>query len=1174
MPLDVAAIASIVVETFLSTMFERLVGAGSQRLKRQLGSGKPLEKPLRGALEEACSGFAETIHVGFGQSPVLDARLQEMMGDERFLEALGELPYMPFDEINTSGCRDLFLLLGLPNAVEADFDAAWRNLGRRFSSAAAASTELTNLININSIKRQDQRLARLEELLQWLKDKYPPIPDGGAALAAYRQFLYERYRWADTTGLFLREREGAGEAIALQDVFVETFLKRAPRKPAESSMPANAAEHKRLDGPSSLIEPSDALANRRRVADVLTHQRLTVILGPPGSGKSTLMRCLAMALCRPEAAVELLATGLPPDTVPLLFELKIYASALRQQPALRLDELLLKDFKGQLPNVGKLLDSGRAVVLLDGFDEVFDEDHRRWVSEEVWRVATRFQRTRFVLTSRPLGYRVAPLPGPVRPWWIATFDDRQIAAFFRGWFEALAREGIKIREQTPAERASRLVADVLDRERIREMARNPMLCTLIVMVHRARAGDLPQHRFVFYEAAVATLVEFWQKAKYSPKPERRYLFPDPVLVTRALADVAWRAFRELKSREIPDAEIRRWLAGSFGDDPEWGGPQGRRAVADFLKLVRERTGLLVDAGAGRYQFVHLSLHEYLVAKHVLDRMSEAEAAKVLRHYLHAPQWKEVLQLLVVGAPEARAEALVRQVLRRPSSEWEELLRRDLRFVCRCLGDRATIGRALRREIYAQAQKALTDPDVIDWWGLARDAAYAGAPAAIPAVRGQLSNVKAARLLAEIGAGDDATRMAVERRLGDPDLQVHLEAVNYFVKLGPDDSAIRTAFSARLDSDDPEVRLVGVQYFAGLAKTDEETRADFTSRLGDDDVRVRYAAVEYFIGLAAKAPEIPRPDAAIAARLEDERGRVRYAAMEYFATTGATDPAIRRAIAERLRDYERRVRMPAVVFFNRYGTEDAQIRNAIASRLADDYEDVRRVAVEYFATLGLDDPEIRNAFMARLDDHDGRLRRAAVRYFVALGIDEPEIRGAVTKLLDDKEGRVCRGAIDYFIRIGAGDRQTREAIATKLEDSNSSVRYLAAEYFARLDNAPGTPDYRADFVTRLSSEDPVQRHTAVEFFVRAGFDAALCRDILSAFEAVSADTSAVADQLISEGLGQAAAAAPGLMRELLEKARRIRFFQLDRCLTAAALEHDRLCRQKEEPGSSPGSHGSG
>ncbi len=67
-------------------------------------------------------------------------------------------------------------------------------------------------------------------LVERLVAAQPMAPDEGEALAAYRRSVVERYRWADTTGLFLREKEGAGEGIALQDVFVETLLRRAPQE--------------------------------------------------------------------------------------------------------------------------------------------------------------------------------------------------------------------------------------------------------------------------------------------------------------------------------------------------------------------------------------------------------------------------------------------------------------------------------------------------------------------------------------------------------------------------------------------------------------------------------------------------------------------------------------------------------------------------------------------------------------------------------------------------------------------------------------------------------------------------------------------------------------------------------------------------------------------------------
>jgi hypothetical protein len=128
------------------------------------------------------------------------------------------------------------------------------------------------------------------------------------------------------------------------------------------------------------------------------------------------------------------------------------------------------------------------------------------------------------------------------------------------------------------------------------MARNPLLCTLIVMMYRSESGYLPRQRVVFYDGAIRTLVEYWERGKRNPKQAEPYEFPEADLLIRALAEVAWKAFVELESREIPAAKLRAWLFESFSETPEWK-DRAAQAVRDFLKVVRERTGLLVEAGA-------------------------------------------------------------------------------------------------------------------------------------------------------------------------------------------------------------------------------------------------------------------------------------------------------------------------------------------------------------------------------------------------------------------------------------------------------------------------------------------------------------------------------------------------------------------------------------------------
>jgi len=305
----------------------------------------------------------------------------------------------------------------------------------------------------------------------------------------------------------------------------------------------------------------------------------------------------------------------------------------------------------------------------------------------------RYPRARFVMTSRPHGYDAMPLPGAVTQWQIVPFDEKRIRRFFNGWYEALAGEG------DGEQPAAALLEDVLARPRIRAMAENPMLSTLIVLVRRLRSGLLPERRIVFYEAAVLTLAELWSRGPSGRNEEER---PDPDLLIHALAEVAWRASTESGGREIRGEELTQWLRHGLAHDPEWDGRRGERAVESLLQGLHEHPGILIELGAGLYQFAHLSFHEYLTAHYVLDRLDEEAARRTALERLHEPAWEEPLRLVVAGAGQARAEGLVRSILK--SSSGEDGLA-ALAFVCRCLGEKANVGPELRGEVVRRLEEA-------------------------------------------------------------------------------------------------------------------------------------------------------------------------------------------------------------------------------------------------------------------------------------------------------------------------------------------------------------------------------------------------------------------------------------------------------------------------------------
>jgi hypothetical protein len=104
-------------------------------------TGSATERALQHALTEACQSFSQGLELlGF---VVDEERMLMMIRDsDAFQQAPAQLPYLPFTEIDTSACRELFARLGPHGASGDDFDWAWKALGRRFQSAAAEQDRL------------------------------------------------------------------------------------------------------------------------------------------------------------------------------------------------------------------------------------------------------------------------------------------------------------------------------------------------------------------------------------------------------------------------------------------------------------------------------------------------------------------------------------------------------------------------------------------------------------------------------------------------------------------------------------------------------------------------------------------------------------------------------------------------------------------------------------------------------------------------------------------------------------------------------------------------------------------------------------------------------------------------------------------------------------------------
>ena len=293
---------------------------------------------------------------------------------------------------------------------------------------------------------------------------------------------------------------------------------------------------------------------------------------------------------------------------------------------------------------------------------------RQRVARLVERFTLTYPGNRYVVTSRIVGYTAgARLGADYAVTTVRDFTDADVERFVRHWnraVEVVLAGGATDRALREAERqAGILMAAIRGNERVRELAVNPLLLTVIALVQRYRAA-LPERRVELYEEAIEVLLVQWDAVKgLSATAVLQGLELDAGDRRSLLEPVAlW--MMEQRAREIELDALRRQLAPPFHALlKDW--RLAGKAVDGFVQLIDERSGLLAQRGQGVYAFSHLTFQEHLAARAVADREDYVPYA-VAR--LGDSWWREVI-LLEAGylstQGKRRATELIQAIMDHP-----------------------------------------------------------------------------------------------------------------------------------------------------------------------------------------------------------------------------------------------------------------------------------------------------------------------------------------------------------------------------------------------------------------------------------------------------------------------------------------------------------------------------
>lgn len=486
-------------------------------------------------------------------------------------------------------------------------------------------------------------------------------------LTAYFNALRKRYNVLALEGLTPPQKEEYLQ-IQLRSVFVEQSVREdalpveLPKEVWEKLSREQEIHDEDLPSGITLDDVHKARESyyqkpSQLVLDALTDSKTkyAIILGDPGSGKSTLARYIMLSLIDPALAGNKFQKAFE-GYLPLLIELRTFAGlsaeGKSETPLEFLEHLGKTEGWGLTQSAlqSHLKGDGRAVVIFDGLDEIFEPKLRETITNQIVGFTNAYPKARVIVTSRILGYRRKILSDAgFTHFTLQDLNEEQARAFITKWYDLAMSD----RPDEAKERSERILKSFADSASIRQLAGNPMLLTIIAIIGKHQ--DPSRERWKLYDHATSVFIQHWDVNKHlkDERIEADFIGEDDK--KELLRRLAFRMqtgdgglMGNYMHREALQEEFETYLKERYSQDSA----KAKVVAKAMIQQFRERNFILSQYGASMFGFVNRAFLEYFCASAFVWKFEKTKELTIEQlksdvYWVHwkDQSWHEVLRLI-------------------------------------------------------------------------------------------------------------------------------------------------------------------------------------------------------------------------------------------------------------------------------------------------------------------------------------------------------------------------------------------------------------------------------------------------------------------------------------------------------------------------------------------------